>query len=119
MSQFWLWPHKTKFILLHTSGNMKKPKGKKNVNLSKRFRKEWVFLGLTGISLGLCPWEIPQKNPASPWKTPTVRPLLLGLTQHQHTQVFLNGFSEVLGNLLQTGDCLPKVGKSSCEVLYH
>ena len=44
-----------------------------------------VFLGLAelllGISLGLCPREIPQSSPASPWKTPSIPPLLLGLTQ--------------------------------------
>ena len=43
-----------------------------------------VFLGLAGlllgISLGLCPQEIPRSSPASPWKTPSIHPLLLGLT---------------------------------------
>ena len=43
-----------------------------------------VFLGLAGrllgISLGLCPQEISQSSPASPGKTPSIPPLLLGLT---------------------------------------
>ena len=43
-----------------------------------------VFLGLAGlllgIFLGLCPREIPRSSPASPWKTPSIPPLLLGLT---------------------------------------
>ena len=57
---------------------------KKNVNLNKRVKIDGVFLGLVGlllglaglllrISLGLCP--------ASPRKTPSNPPLLLGLTQ--------------------------------------
>ena len=57
-----------------------------NVNLSKRVRKHSVFLGLAelllGISLGLCPREIPQSSPASPWKTPSFPPLLLRLNQY-------------------------------------
>ena len=44
-----------------------------------------VFLGLAGlllkISLGLCPREILQSSPASPYKTQFIPPLLLGLTQ--------------------------------------
>ena len=28
-----------------------------------------------------CPWEISQSSPASPRKTPSIPPLLLGLTQ--------------------------------------
>ena len=44
-----------------------------------------VFLGLAGllleISLGLCPWETPRRSPARPWKTPSIPPLVLGLTQ--------------------------------------
>ena len=31
---------------------------------------------------GLCPPEIPWSRPASPWKTPSVPPLLLRLTQY-------------------------------------
>ena len=46
-----------------------------------------VFLGLAGlllgIYLGLCPQEIPLSSPASPRKTPSIPPLLLGLTQSQ------------------------------------
>ena len=46
-----------------------------------------VFLGLAGlflgISLGLRPQEIPWGSLASPWKTPSVPPLLLGLTHSQ------------------------------------
>ena len=46
---------------------------------------EEVFLGLSGlllgISLGLRPWEIPRRSPASPRKTPSIPPLILGLTQ--------------------------------------
>ena len=61
-------------------------KQKQNVNMSKRVGKDGVFLGLAGlilrISLGLCPREIPRSLPASPRKTPSVPPLLLGLTQY-------------------------------------
>ena len=46
-----------------------------------------VFLGLAGrlleISLGLRPLEVPRRSPASPWKTPSIPPLLLGLTNAQ------------------------------------
>ena len=60
-----------------------------NVNLSKRVGMDGVFLGLLllglglllGISFGLCPQEIPPSSPASPWKTPSIPPLFLGLTQ--------------------------------------
>ena len=45
-----------------------------------------VFLGLAGlllgISLGLLPREISGSSPASPRKTPSIPPLLLGLTQY-------------------------------------
>ena len=45
-----------------------------------------VFLGLAGlligISLGLRPREITQSSPAGPQKTPSIPPLLLGLTQY-------------------------------------
>ena len=45
-----------------------------------------VFLGLTGlllrISLGLSPQEIPRSSPASTQKTPSIPPLLFGLTQY-------------------------------------
>ena len=34
-----------------------------------------------GISRGFCPLEIPRSSPASPRKTPSITPLLLGLTQ--------------------------------------
>ena len=37
---------------------------------------------LLGISLGLRPWELPRSSPASPWKIPSIPPLLLGLTQY-------------------------------------
>ena len=57
---------------------------KYNVNLSKSVGKSGNFLGLAGlllgISLGLRPREIPRSSPASPWKTPSIPPLLLGLT---------------------------------------
>ena len=56
-----------------------------NVNLTKRVGFERVFFGLAGqhleISLGLCPQENPRSSPASHWKTRSVPPLLLGLTQ--------------------------------------
>ena len=43
------------------------------------------FLGLAGlllgISLGLCPWEFPRISPASPQKTLSITPVVLGLTQ--------------------------------------
>ena len=59
---------------------------KQNVNPSKRVGIDGIFLGLEGlllgISLGLCPREIPRSNPASPRKTPSIPPLLLGLTQY-------------------------------------
>ena len=46
-----------------------------------------VFLRLAGlllgISLGLCPREIPSSSPASPRKTPSIPPLFLGLTQYE------------------------------------
>ena len=38
--------------------------------------------GLLGISLRIFPWEIPQRSPASPRKTPTFPPLLHKLTQY-------------------------------------
>ena len=57
---------------------------KLNVNLSERVRMDGFFLGLPGLllgtSLGLCPREIPRSSPASPQKTPSIPPLLLGLT---------------------------------------
>ena len=63
---------------------------KKNVNQSKRVRMDKVFLGLAGllheISLGLRPREIPRSIPSSPWKTPSIPPLLLGLTQSQRAR---------------------------------
>ena len=47
---------------------------------------ERVFLGLAGlllgISLGLRPQDISRSNPASPRKTPSIPPLLLGLTHY-------------------------------------
>ena len=53
----------------------------KNVNLSIKVRKDRVFLELAGqllgISLVLCPGEIPRSSPASPRKTPSFPPLLL------------------------------------------
>ena len=36
---------------------------------------------LLGISLGLFPREIAPSSRDSPWKTPSIPPLLLGLTQ--------------------------------------
>ena len=54
------------------------PYFKWNVNPSKKVVMDWIFLR---ISLGFCPWEIPRSSPASPWKTPSIPPLLLGLTQ--------------------------------------
>ena len=44
-----------------------------------------AFLLLAGLLLGISIWlrprEIPQSSPASPQKTPSIPPLLLGLTQ--------------------------------------
>ena len=64
---------------------------KKNVNLSKRVRKDRVFLGLAGLLLGislwLCPRKIPCSSPASHWKTPSFPPLLLRLTQYDLTEL--------------------------------
>ena len=58
---------------------------KQSVNLSNRVGKDRVFLELAGLLLGislrLCPWEIPRSSPASPWKTPAFPPLLLKFTQ--------------------------------------
>ena len=55
-----------------------------------------VFLGLAGlllgISLGLGPWEIPGRSPASPWKTLSIPPLLLGLTQYVRASVLCKFF---------------------------
>ena len=70
-----------------------KPCWKSNGNLSIRVGKDGLFLGLTGllhgISLGICPREIPWNSPASLRKTPSFPPLLLRLTQsksrrHKH-----------------------------------
>ena len=36
----------------------------------------------SGFPLGLALWEIPWSSPASPWKTPFIPPILLGLTQY-------------------------------------
>ena len=59
---------------------------KYNVNPSKRVGMDRVFLGLAGlllgISPGLCPREIPRSSPASPQKTLSIPPLLLGLTHY-------------------------------------
>ena len=76
---------------------------KQNVNLSKRVRKDGVFLGLAGlllrISLRLRPWEIPRSSPASPWKTQSFPPLLLRLT-HPLSSSFVLSFSCILFHLL-------------------
>ena len=45
----------------------------------------WLAGLLLGISLGLRPPEIPRSSPASPWKNPSIPPLLLGLTQSPHS----------------------------------
>ena len=62
---------------------------KYNVNPSKRVGMDWAFLVLAGvlfgISLGLRPREIPMSCPVIPWKTPSIPPLLLGLTQYVKT----------------------------------
>ena len=42
----------------------------------------WLAGLLLGISLGIRPREIPWSSPASPWKTLSIPPLLLGLTQY-------------------------------------
>ena len=55
---------------------------KLNVNPSKRGGMAGLLLG---ISLWLRPLEIPQTSPASPRKTPSIPPLLLGLTQYGHS----------------------------------
>ena len=61
---------------------------KQNANPSNRVGMEGVFLGLAGlflgISLGLRLRETPQNSPANPRKTPSIPPLLLGLTQYPH-----------------------------------
>ena len=62
---------------------------KQDVNASLRIRIDGGFLGLAGlflgISLGLRHREIPRSSPASPWKTPSIPPLLLGLTHSWFT----------------------------------
>ena len=62
---------------------------KYNVNPSKILRMDKVFLGLAGlllkISLGLCPREIPRSSSASPWETPSIPSLFLGLTQYSQS----------------------------------
>ena len=72
---------------------------KQNVNLSKRVGKDRVFLGLAGlllgISLGLRPREIPQSSPASPWKTPSLPPLLLRLTHYWNKNMPVSHFTIV------------------------
>ena len=42
---------------------------------------------LLGISLGLLPREIPRSSPASPRKTTSIPPLLLGLSQSVNESV--------------------------------
>jgi hypothetical protein len=37
----------------------------------------WLAGLLLGISLGLCPQQIPWSSPASPWKTPSIKLLNL------------------------------------------
>ena len=63
---------------------------KQNVNSIKGVGKDWVFLGLAslllGISHGLRPLEIPRPNRASLWKTLSIPPLLLGSTQTETVQ---------------------------------
>ena len=62
-----------------------------------------VFHGLAGlllgIFLGLRPREIPGNSPASPWKTPSLPPVLLGLTQYQNITMGLNIFNLVLSKV--------------------
>ena len=60
---------------------------KANTVPSVYFRRANTETGLAGlllwISLGLRPREIPRSSPASPRKTPSIPPLLLGLTHSQ------------------------------------
>ena len=69
-------------------GPIQKPIITRMLNLSKRVRKDRVFLILPGlllrISLGLRPREIPRSSPASPWKNPSFRPLLLPISVYWH-----------------------------------
>ena len=66
---------------------------KQNVNLSKIFGKNEVFLGLAGLLLGislrLCHREIPWSSPASAWKTLSFPPLLLRLTHSSENVRFI------------------------------
>jgi hypothetical protein len=55
-------------------------KSKKRVVMFEVFL--WMAGLLFGISLGFRSWEILQSSPASPRKTPSIAPLLLGLTQY-------------------------------------
>ena len=75
-----------------------------------------VVLGLAElllrISLGLCPQEIPRSSPASPWKTSSSPPLLLGLT---HSQLLNNvilkfNFQALLNQLGHIFPYCPAVG---------
>ena len=63
-----------------------------------------VFLGLAGLLLGnslrLRPREIPRSRTASPCKTPSIPPLLLGLTQYILNIIILKFTSPVMLNLL-------------------
>ena len=55
---------------------------------------------LLGISLGLCPQEVPRSSSASPRKTPSITTLLLGFTQSAARLVVLASRLVVLAAVL-------------------
>ena len=80
---------------------------KYNVSPSERVGMHGVFLGLAGLLLGislrLCFRDIPRSSPASPWKTLSIPPLLLGLTHSGYKMhAKLCQYTEVV----EGGDCV-------------
>ena len=92
------------FLLVQTgrrrSRSLKRKEELEWVNLSKRGGKDGVFRGLVGllrgISQGQSPREIPRSSPASPRKTPSIPPLLLGLTHFIPFPMLLRAVEEAV-----------------------
>ena len=93
--------------------------------MSKRVRKDGVFIGLAGLLLGISPGlrprEIPRSSPASPRKTPSFLPLLLRLTQYvgptnSGTERWANTKSKCLASNKE-GTGLEKHFKDGCSVI--
>ena len=81
-----------------------------------------VFLGLAGLLLGISqgrsPWEIPKSSPASPRKTLSIPPFLLGLTQSliQQQGQTTRGSFPVMKQATQTWQSSAKV---HCSQMSH